>query len=138
MPVLIFPFKKAFYIINIELLKMIVKVVQSFSRQCIQHMTVIFLKVFSVLHVIVQLGSSGVGVCNMTVDGKEQTFSSLEYQQSRSVSIVQRHFRKIFRKDPPNKNIIVRWYAPAVNTRCTCKKYIRFLFVLEVKVRNRL
>ncbi|KDR11523.1 hypothetical protein L798_14608 [Zootermopsis nevadensis] len=40
-----------------------------------------------------------VSFCNMAADGKKKAFCTLEYQQSRSVTIVQRHFHTKFEKD---------------------------------------
>jgi hypothetical protein len=46
----------------------------------------------------------------------------LEYARCYSVLAVQRAFRREYRKEPPCKQSIMRWYRPCKDSGCLCKR----------------
>jgi len=58
----------------------------------------------------------------MTANGSEEAFFVLKFHESRSVTIVQRHFRTKFGKQPQSDNSIRRWYTQFQETGCVCKR----------------
>ncbi|GFX59139.1 DUF4817 domain-containing protein [Trichonephila clavipes] len=52
---------------------------------------------------------------------QEKAYYVFEYAKTSSVTLVQRHFRTKFRKEPPHRHNISRWVKQFQDTGCLCK-----------------
>jgi hypothetical protein len=57
----------------------------------------------------------------MAAAKQEKAFCVLDYAQCKSVTTVQRNFRRRFGKDPPTRKTIHDWYRKFETTGCLCK-----------------
>ncbi|GFQ78983.1 DUF4817 domain-containing protein [Trichonephila clavata] len=51
----------------------------------------------------------------------EKAYCVFEYPETSSVTVVQRHFRTKFRKEPRHRDNIRRWVKQFQDTGCFCK-----------------
>jgi transposase len=54
----------------------------------------------------------------MAATKQEKAFCVLDYAQSKSVTTVQRNFRRCFGKDPPSRKSIYDWHRKLETTGC--------------------
>ncbi|GFR28841.1 DUF4817 domain-containing protein [Trichonephila clavata] len=52
---------------------------------------------------------------------QEKAYCVFEYAKTSSVTVVQRHFRTKFRKEPPHRHNISMWVKQFQDTGCFCK-----------------
>jgi transposase len=57
----------------------------------------------------------------MAATEQEKAFCVLDYAQCKSVTTVQRNFRRRFGKDPPTRKSIYNWHRKFETTGCLCK-----------------
>ncbi|GFQ96697.1 DUF4817 domain-containing protein [Trichonephila clavata] len=52
---------------------------------------------------------------------QEKAYRVFEYAKTSLVTVVQRHFRTNFRKEPPHRHNLSRWVKQFQDTGCLCK-----------------